>query len=109
MNLFLYILVGVVLTITGFAQKTIPVGRNHLLGYRTPRAMKNDRNWKFANNYSSKLMIAAGILSTLVGLLGWYMSVISVLHVAIFTIILLVIIIAITEYKLYKFDQSTIE
>lgn len=105
MNLILYILLGIVLIIIGWAQKSLQVRRNYFLGYRTPRALKNDANWNFANKYSGKLMLWSGVLSTLVGFLVWYLEILSYLYISIFTIILLVIIIAITEYKLYKFDQ----
>lgn len=34
-----------------------PAKINPLMGYKTARSMKNEENWKFAQNYSSKRMI----------------------------------------------------
>ena len=48
-----------------------PKGINHLYGYRTPRSMRNDQTWKFANDYSMGLMRRVGIYSMLLPAAGY--------------------------------------
>ena len=48
-----------------------PKGINHLYGYRTPRSMRNDQTWKFANDYSMGIMRKIAIYCLLLPALGY--------------------------------------
>lgn len=40
--------------------KKVPIKINSVFGYRTRRSMKNQRTWKFANNFCGKIFIIVG-------------------------------------------------
>jgi len=48
---------------------------NMLYGYRTQRSMKDVKSWRFAQKYSSKIMIQAGVLFMLIALIGFFLRV----------------------------------
>lgn len=57
-----YIIGGIVL------QKAAEKDINETFGYRTERSVKNKETWKFANEYSGKLLIKCGIVSAVLAL-----------------------------------------
>lgn len=63
-------LIGVVLLLVGWIQKTWPPKKiNNLYGYRTGTSMKNQETWDEANRYSALYMIKAGAICLLAGFL----------------------------------------
>ena len=48
--------------------KRAPKNINHIYGYRTPRSMKNQNTWEFANKYCGKLWLKIGIIMFLLSL-----------------------------------------
>ncbi|MCC9042934.1 SdpI family protein [Myroides sp. M-43] len=83
---------------------------NSILGYRTHRAMKNQRNWEFAQKFSGKgfvyLGIGTGIYSGISYLLPTYSHLLNKLYF-LPMIIVLGIIIYKTEQGLKKLEQQS--
>ncbi len=81
-------------------------------GYKTPRSMKNIANWNYANALSNKLMywLANGfILVILITLLGFRHQLSSKIYSIIFGISIflkVVLLLGITEYKLWQFEKN---
>lgn len=70
--LILDALTGIIFIIVGLMMlKYPPKEINSLYGYRTKKSMKSQEAWNFAQIYSSKLIIKAGLFLSLVGLLGY--------------------------------------
>ena len=65
-----YFLTGIIVTILGIIFYLYPPKKiNHLYGYRTKRSMRNQETWDAANRYSTVLMILAGILTIISGII----------------------------------------
>tara|TARA_B100000965_G_scaffold352176_1_gene327227 strand:+ start:649 stop:1017 length:369 start_codon:yes stop_codon:yes gene_type:complete len=47
---------------------------NALYGYRTKRSMKSEKNWNFAQRYSTKKMLKSTLLLAIFGLLGLFIN-----------------------------------
>jgi len=78
--LILDALTGIILIVMGFILlKYPPKEINSLYGYRTEKSMKSQEAWDFAQIFSSKLMIKAGVFLSLVGLLGYVLLEVSFL------------------------------
>jgi uncharacterized membrane protein len=59
---FMPFLLGIVFTSLALIMLKFPPKKiNQLYGYRTPRAMKNQESWDFAQKYSSLKMIKGGL------------------------------------------------
>lgn len=72
----LLILVGGIFTVTGMITYIFPPKKvNYIYGYRTNRSMKSSERWKFAQNYSRKLMIKYGISMLVISCLGLFVSI----------------------------------
>ena len=66
-------LVGTTFLLVGFLMKKRPPKTiNHLYGYRTKRSMKDQKTWDFAQQYSAKEMIQAGLYLLAVSIIGWF-------------------------------------
>ena len=59
---FIMIVIGVIFN------KRAPKNINHIYGYRTPRSMKNQNTWEFANMYCGRLWLKMGIFMLLISL-----------------------------------------
>ena len=55
--------------------KKPPKEINGLYGYRTPRAMKNQKIWEYAQVYSAKVMMKYGGYFLLLCLPGYFMDI----------------------------------
>lgn len=78
--LILDALTGIILIVVGFILLRYPPKEiNSLYGYRTEKSMKSQEAWDFAQIFSSKLMIKAGVFLSLVGLLGYVLLEVSFL------------------------------
>lgn len=104
----LYFILGVVLLTIGLLLKYGKIRKNYLVGYRTFRSMKNKANWEFANAPMANYSIIIGVLSTITGLIGWYLDLNSK-YVIYLTMGLLIVSLIITEIRLYKFDELSQE
>ena len=63
------ILSGATFIIVGWIMKFRPPKNiNYLIGYRTPRSMKNQANWDFAQTYSAQSMIQMGYVMLIFGI-----------------------------------------
>ena len=72
----LLILVGSIFTVSGMITYIFPPKRvNYIYGYRTSSSMKSYERWKFAQNYSRKLMIIYGISMLVISCLGLFVSI----------------------------------
>lgn len=79
------------------------------IGYRTPRSMKNQQNWDFAQQLSGKfLLILGGIF--LINNLLFYFSIFQSTYFSLSEIILLggglFVLILYVEIRLYRFDKQ---
>ncbi|MDA8973228.1 SdpI family protein [bacterium] len=67
---------GLIFIVMGFIMsKKPPREINGLYGYRTPRAMKNQKNWDYAQVYSAKVMMKYGGYFLLLCLPGYLMDI----------------------------------
>lgn len=55
--------IGVVLLIAGLILRFGSVKRNLLFGYRTPRSMRSEKTWQFANQRFASYSIMIGAVS----------------------------------------------
>ncbi len=54
---------AVLFLVVGYALMVFPPAfRNWMYGYRTPQSMQSQKKWAFAQRYSGKLLVYAGIL-----------------------------------------------
>lgn len=101
---------GVLLSIVGFVLKAFPPKNiNWFIGYRTPRAMKSQQAWDYAQVAGGKRLAVAGLVLAAIGLPLIYVKGISaeVQAYLVFGSVLLTIIIPVvlTERDLKsKFD-----
>jgi len=66
---------GLIFIAMGFIMsKKPPKEINGLYGYRTPIAMKNQKNWEYAQVYSAKVMMKYGGCFLLLCLPGYFMD-----------------------------------
>ena len=64
----IYIIIPIILFLSGLTTLIISTKKiNNFIGYRTKNSMKNEKNWKFANEKSGILLMRFGILSFLFG------------------------------------------
>lgn len=101
--------IGGVFILAGIVLKIFPPKSRKLYGYRTPRSLKSERNWKGANKLSAKLSILSGCLILLVDFI-LLISFPSKMALRVIVSILLMIILSIfmmviTERKLKEMDR----
>lgn len=77
---------------------------NSIYGYRTPSSMKNDSTFKFANKYSSKLLMLFTLVSFLICLIADNLLHLKYLNFLILPVFGLTILF--TEIKLKKIHNS---
>ena len=71
--MFIPLVMGALFMLTGLILLNFPPKKiNWLYGYRTPRSMKNQETWNFAQSYSAKEMIRLGGLLLLVSGAGLF-------------------------------------
>lgn len=79
-----------------------------LVGYRTPRSMKNQENWDFAQKLSGQLLLFFGLVLLLVNVL-FYFAILPSPYFSLIEMILigggLLSVIFYTEYRLYQFEK----
>lgn len=108
--LLLPFLCGIVFMTAGFIQFKFPPGKiNSFYGYRTNLSMKSQRNWDFAQKYSAKLMMIAGLILLLFSFSGWFYNPGSEYDVIIGMILLLLTVItllSLTQTALKRFEKE---
>ena len=63
------LLIPIIMLVFGaIFSKKAPKSINHIYGYRTPRSMKNQNTWEFANMYCGRLWLKMGIFMLLISL-----------------------------------------
>ncbi len=66
---------GIVIVIAGLILLVLPPKKpNYIYGYRTKRSMKDLQHWKFAQQYSAKLMLLFGLASMSFSSVGFIFS-----------------------------------
>jgi len=108
--LFLLLLVGMIYAACGaLLYKYPPKNINHFFGYRTGRAMKDQRSWDFAQVYSGKMMIYWGMVTMVLGFAVWMVFpddiMIACIVVILQTVLIFPAIIA-TERKLKMMQEE---
>ncbi|MDR6721287.1 SdpI family protein [Paenibacillus sp. 2003] len=69
------IIIGVCYFILGLMVfKKPPKMINGIYGYRTPRAMSNSELWDEAQSYSANLMMQFGVIITIFGIIGFWLT-----------------------------------
>ncbi len=70
------LLVGSIFTLVGLITYVFPPKKiNYIYGYRTNNSMKSKERWRFAQHYSSKLMLKYGIFLMMISCLGLFISI----------------------------------
>ncbi len=111
MELFPYMMVGLVYAVSGLLMKEYPAKkRNYLWGYATCSSMKSQDRWDFAQKFSPQLFINYGVGLLALGLienyLGAWISTDRVFRIAASALLTLLPIIQ-TELELKKrFDKA---
>ncbi len=65
---------------------------NKFYGYRTKSSMKSQERWDFAQEFSNDLMLKYGILLTLIGIGGYFISMSEVVSVFISIAVILILV-----------------
>jgi uncharacterized membrane protein len=82
---------GLIFIVMGFIMsKKPPKEINGLYGYRTPIAMKNQKNWDYAQVYSAKVMMKYGGYFLLLCLPGYFMDIAPEMAAEVGLIVLLI-------------------
>ena len=69
------LLVGLLFIFVGLILRFSPPKKiNWFYGYRTPRAMKNQERWNFAQKYSGRQLIFWGMVNVLVAISGFWVK-----------------------------------
>lgn len=108
-KLLAFLMMGPLILLAGLIFKFFPPKKiNVLYGYRTKRSMLNDDTWQFANVFSSNLMIAAGLFTTLIQIIFWNYSMEDFILASLAALLIsLCLSIILTEIKLKKtFDKD---
>ncbi len=100
LNIFLFLVGGSLLVISNY--------RNIVIGYRTPRSIKSDRSWKYANMLSG---IATMIFSIVLALVHYLITMYTDFSMyngpgAIVLISYFVILIIVVELNLKKLERN---
>lgn len=96
-------LTGTLMIIVGLISRYFPPKKiNSLYGYRTSRSMKNDRNWQFAQTYSTKILMLSSFIYLLIGLIGLVIEI----KETIATTISIATLVACLGLTIYKTEQA---
>ena len=69
------LITGVVFVVVGMIMVKYPPKKiNSFYGYRTPKSMKSQEQWDYAQKYSSKLMVKLGVGLSLLSLVGFFIN-----------------------------------
>ncbi len=81
---------------------------NSIIGYKTQRAMKNQRNWEFAQKYSGRLILYFGIASAVYTALAYLFPILDIGESLYFVVLTLYMAFLIykTETALKKMEQE---
>jgi len=77
------------------------------VGYRTPRSMKNQNNWDFAQKLSGRLLFLFAVVLLFINAL-FYFALLPSYHALVEMIVIgsgLLLVILYTEYRLYRFEK----
>ena len=89
--IYVIFIIPLIIILSGYLMFTYPPKKiNYFIGYRTFKSMKNEKAWKFANQYCGKLWIKLGTMMFSITLL--LSAFISFKHI-VFTELLLLIVI----------------
>ena len=110
LTIFPYLL-AIIFAIVGLLMYFFPLKKiNYLYGYRTPNAMKNIDNWKFAQTYAAKLMIFGGVFLGLSGLVLKLIFKMGDSQISLYTFLTMILVVGViffrTEYAIKKFEKS---
>jgi len=73
--MYVIFLIPIILIIIGLILVKCPPKKiNIIVGYRTRKSMKNENNWKSANQYCGRLWIIVGIIMFLISLVVFVRS-----------------------------------
>jgi len=65
--IYVIFIIPLLMIVTGYLMFKYPPKKiNWIIGYRTFKAMKNEKVWKFANQYCGKLWIKIGLIMVLI-------------------------------------------
>lgn len=100
----IFVIAGTIMLI--FPPKNI----NYLYGYRTPNAMKNLKNWTFAQKYAAKKLIIGGIILAIFSLALEFVFKIdenfSGLIIFLGTLVIAAFVFFTTETAIRKFEKN---
>lgn len=107
------ILVGPVFLLAGYILlRWPPKNINSLYGYRTPRSMKNQTNWDYAQRYSARLLMLAGLFFLLIAPIGLFLGGNDMLFLVIALGLLscvCVLLLVVTEKSLKQREREDLE
>ncbi|WP_417589966.1 SdpI family protein [Owenweeksia hongkongensis] len=105
----LSLIMGLTYIIAGWVMiKFPPKWPNYFYGYRTGRAMKSEPNWNFAQRFSAKEMMKAGVVFLLIAVASPIIpsdDTTTVVTVIVLLFLLMMYPIISTERALKKFDN----
>lgn len=98
--------VGFVFLVTGFfLHKNPPKDKNKLLGYRTHQSLKSDENWNYAQSYSAKQIMKAGVFLMACSPIGLLYDSNLIPEI----LIALSLIIIVSLYPIYKTEKELLQ
>ena len=103
--LWTHLMLGPLMLVLTFIFKRFPPKKiNHLYGYRTPRSMRSQEAWDFANRFSGRALVIVSALTCIVQIITYSLMDFraSVTGSAIFLSVALIAVIPLTELELKK-------
>ncbi|QOI97015.1 MAG: SdpI family protein [Flammeovirgaceae bacterium] len=104
-TLWMHLMLGPLMLVLSFLFKQFPPKKiNHWYGYRTPRSMRSQEAWDFANRYSSYALVIVSGLTCLVQVITYSLMTFksAIIVSAIFLSVALLAVIPLTEIQLNK-------
>lgn len=104
-SIWLHLMLGPMMLVLAFLFKRFPPKKiNYWYGYRTPRSMRSQEAWDFANQYSSNALVGVCVLTCLVQVILYFLldHKASLLGSSVFLAVALTLVIPLTEMQLKK-------
>lgn len=109
-SIFVHLLIGPIILLVGYLFKKYPPKKiNYIYGYRTPMSMKNENTWKEGNEFSMKMMMNVGVLTTFFQIITHLLFGIgtAIMLSSCFLVVALLVMVILTEIHLRKrFDKD---
>lgn len=99
-------LIPIIVIIAGLILKSDKSSKiNNVMGYRTKRSKSSDKAWRFAQNYSGKLMLNTGIIELIISIISIF-ALPMFLNLEVICFIVMSIDILLILFTIYKTEKE---